>query len=280
MKDSTKKMLIYGAIILIIAAIVYYFFKNKDADHKKEANSSIKSTLEKSNAATKIAENKDLVTQAIVEQKTKEAVQTAIVANNMKEVQPEKAKEIAKVADQQATAAVAFASQIPVAPPMAPSGEAFVWYGENEAFRYAFVCPASTGSPTIEKLIVDLGKIAMKLYNVPEGTTRVEIFGCLKKYIPLLIKELGLSGKVCEALSKGKQAATNFVDKNINVIVDKILDISRLGVLAPIVKPLISNAVDDVVTKFIIANHTKLAGPANLNCPVDVAPVAPEDEWA
>jgi len=145
---------------------------------------------------------------------------------------------------------------------------------KKELFRYAFTCPA-TGN-----FINDLTRIAGKLYKVPEGTTRFEILSCLKRYIPLLIKELGLSGEVCKVLSQGKNAAVNFVNDNVEQIVDKILDTAKLGILAPVVKPLIFNVVDDIVTKFIIDNHTKLAGPQGFSCPVDIEPVAPEDEWA
>ena len=280
MKDSTKKMLMYGTIILVIAVIAYFaFFRNKDAEHKKEAEASVKSSLNKSQVATKIAEKKDEVTQAVVEQKTKEAVATSVVAESMKHEEPEKAKEVAKLADKQATDALKIAASAPATvenkdfkdgkyDPLDPSQL------KKEYYRYAFVCPAGGN------LVSDLSKIAMKLYRVPEGTTRIEILGCLKKYIPQIIKEVGLSGEVCKALNKGKQAATDFVDNNVGRIVDKILSKAGLGSLTAIVKPLINSAVDDVVTNFIIANHTKLAGPGGLNCPVDVAPVAPEDEWA
>ncbi len=121
MKESTKKMLMYGAIILIVVVIGYFaFFRNKDAEHKKQTTDNVKSTLEKSKAAKEMAKDKDPVTQAKVDQKVEQAVATAVTAESMKHDNPEQAKEVAKAADQQATAAVAAAAQIPMAPPMAP----------------------------------------------------------------------------------------------------------------------------------------------------------------
>ncbi len=123
MKHSTKQMLIWGLVILVIGAIAYFaFFRNKDAEHTKQTSSTVDSTMKKIDTATNIAETKDEVTKQVVADQVEQAATTAAKAEAIKTENPEKAKEVAKVAEKQATKAVVTAAKgIPNAPPMAPS---------------------------------------------------------------------------------------------------------------------------------------------------------------
>lgn len=135
---------------------------------------------------------------------------------------------------------------------------------------WAYTCP--TG-------ILTMGK---NLVTPPEGASRREVMDCIfnyvKKYIPGIIRDLGLQGTVCDALAEGKAAAERFATEHVDSVLDSIFDKVGIRVLASAVKPLVRNIVVDEIASFLEKNHAKLAGPSpGLACPT---PAAPEDEWA
>jgi hypothetical protein len=242
MKESTKKMLMYGAIILIVIAIVYFlFFRNKDAEHKKETESSVKNTLEKVNAAKEMSKDKDPITQAKVEEGSKQAIQTAVVADQMKHDNPEQAKEVAKVADQQSTVVVATAAQIsnaspiPNAPPMAPSGI-------NTGIGMAQFDVTKKYAPVVDELKAELARRggpigeafryryyrrratldSIKQYFEKNKTTIINKFNTLKSALKLIGIDL------CVIINDRKQLS-KLIKKNIKLIISKAASLPLVG---------------------------------------------------